>query len=70
MIKKVVKCMICKEKFTGKAALKHTKETEHDDGTHIRVSGEVFAWLNSKKIHSRQSFNEVLEDIKNKEGDE
>jgi len=38
-----------------------------DEGTHIRVSAEVFAWLVSKKIHPRQSFNEVLEDIKSKE---
>ena len=46
------------------------KDEEQDEGTPIRVKGNVYAWLESKKIHPRQSFNEVLEDIKNKEGDE
>ena len=30
MIKKVVKCEICKKKFTGIDAGKHTKETGHN----------------------------------------
>lgn len=40
----------------------NTKETEIAD-MFIRVNRKVYAWLESKKIHPRQPFNEVLENI-------
>lgn len=41
------------------------KENDDKDSLQIRVSNDIYSWLESKKIHPRQSFNEVLEQIKN-----
>lgn len=41
---------------------------EVQDKTTIEVSKDIWIWLTTKKIHPRQSFNEVLEEIKRCEG--
>ena len=38
-----------------------------EDRINIKVDNEIYAWLESKKIHPRQSFNEVLKNIKDGE---
>lgn len=43
------------------------QEEVKEEQTTIMVGREVYTWLESKKIHPRQSFNEVLEQIRLKE---
>jgi len=38
-----------------------------ENKTTIEISRDIYSWLESKKIHPRQSFNEVLENIKEDE---
>jgi len=43
------------------------KQTNKKSKIPISISRDTHQWLNSKKIHSRQAFDEILQDMKYKE---